>query len=160
MVQIDSKKLCLSYNAVTNWPVLYFTGTTEEKSERKFCPTNKPDFFFLPSYPQVKREESEVAAVAWAALQMARSQWYSSLYFRMKVRVYQILSPTSVSSGHPIDGKDYSRSSDGLISEYHASSNIQLASFFHTWKSTYWIRNISYLLSEKWLIKKQIKSIA
>ncbi|KAB1258765.1 WD repeat-containing protein 64 [Camelus dromedarius] len=44
--------------------ILYFTDTTEEKSEKKFGPTNKSDFFFLPKHPQMKREKSEVAVLA------------------------------------------------------------------------------------------------
>ena len=89
VAKLDSEKLCSSYNPVINWSVRYFSGTTKEKSEKKFGPTSKPGFFFLPSHPQVKREKSEVAAVIWAIHQRARTQLYSSLYFRMKVRVYQ-----------------------------------------------------------------------
>lgn len=132
---------------VINWHVLYFTDTTEEKSEKTFSPTDKSGFFLLPSHCQV-RENSEVAAVAWAAREMARSKWYSSLYFRMKVRVHQTLSSISVSSGHTINGEDCSESSGGLSSETKQAASSQVANFFHTLKSTLGIGNVLFTVSK------------
>lgn len=130
MVQLDSKNCIYHIMPVTNWHVLYFTESTEEKSEKKFRPTNKSGFFLLPSHQQMKREKSDVTVVAWAS-----HVWYSSLYFRMKVWVPQTLSSISISSGHPSMEKVAHGAQVASDLNKEAASR-QLANFIHRWKST------------------------